>query len=1104
LFLLFLLLVWPQCFFYFPQTKKQMSYDYNALVTQIVWSREQAAAAASAQNGGASNTMEAKLMYLQQSTEAFATLSSHCPMTPLLWMQYASDTTELLQALDTPANEALETRLQLVELGLAEFPGSAILHLHYLELLVGKSRKNGSTRKDDDGGDNSSNPDDKLQQAIETAIENVGKGSHRNEGDWIIVSIYRLAAQFYQSQQGQWSNAIECFHQRAGVPMIHSNESIVAELQQFCAAAAAQKGDASLGFSSLSEDDFHRLDASRRMESKTYNSLIPFEDEVDMAMHSEGVLARHQVPKQKRLEGSPTIELDWDQILAGNQNKFWMGLGGMATADAFIKYALGCARFHVLSAKDAKFHATKNNNNTNENDDDNDFDAEENRQRENKVQALAIPVYERGVAECPTAESLWLSYIRHLTYMVQGARNSPFLSTQLKNVVARSVRNCPYSVTLYQQRIHTELLLAEVGQSVLDPEELMKIVQDAMAMKFITAPSACLDLYLSAIQAMKRRVLSLISTFANVPAPPAPSEKKKNKNKKSKETVLTLRFDEAEPLQKIISSKQQPSASSSTTQKMDESLQQELQDLCEDIREMYDAADAYLRKHQESWSEGRVQLWSDRGETERHLVSLLMEHFTRGAESDDDENDDRNRPVAEGATPKVVSLSKKAWDEAIRCFEKATKVHQPAHPDSYIAFLQTLRACVTSTAPNEVISRLRQVRGVFQKAFQSVGVPKPHHQATSQQQQQYALQAAAPREFDTAFHCLCYDYLAFEKTFGSETSLALASKTIERKLVRVGPTIAAGGKVTIYTNGPEFTATGHTAQATVPVHDTLTNSTADGVGTKRKLDSDEDLSMAKKAKISESKSSTNEISLLSPSMSMEVEEKDDEKEKSTDTETAKEPKPEKHKIQIGKLEYPAHPFTVRVTNLAKETEEMDLVDCFRPKCGAIVHAKIVREKTHNHFGGKAESKGWALIQFEERGSVEKALELHDVIGIREKLVNVERSHVPAVGLVPPGMHRVNPKGKGKNSKRNQKRKEHQPVVGTTEDATEVGENKKEAKIVEPEKTPPVERNEAKAEEKKPTSGNTAGILAFRPRGVSRGGVRRKVKLEVSDSAKDSK
>jgi hypothetical protein len=66
-----------------------------------------------------------------------------------------------------------------------------------------------------------------------------------------------------------------------------------------------------------------------------------------------------------------------------------------------------------------------------------------------------------------------------------------------------------------------------------------------------------------------------------------------------------------------------------------------------------------------------------------------------------------------------------------------------------------------------------------------------------------------------------------------------------------------------------------------------------------------------------------------------------------------------------------------------------------------------------------------IVQFKDRELVEKALALtgHVVIDIHEKPVKIERSHLPAAGLVPPGMHRANPKGEGKCMKRNWKRKE---------------------------------------------------------------------------------
>jgi len=168
-----------------------------------------------------------------------------------------------------------------------------------------------------------------------------------------------------------------------------------------------------------------------------------------------------------------------------------------------------------------------------------------------------------------------------------------------------------------------------------------------------------------------------------------------------------------------------------------------------------------------------------------------------------------------------------------------------------------------------------------------------------------------------------------------------------------------------------------------------------------------------------------------------------------------------HKIRIGNLYYPAHPYTVHVTNLSSSTEDMDLVDLFR-RCGAIVHARIFREKqTHPQTKGKSKCAG--LVQFEERESVEKALTMSGEVGLHEKLVTVERSHQPAVGLVPPGMHRTNPRGEGKHSKLNEKRKERR-LVSDVQQLEATVKDQVEAR-------PANEKSER-------------GILAFRPRGVS--------------------
>ena len=147
------------------------------------------------------------------------------------------------------------------------------------------------------------------------------------------------------------------------------------------------------------------------------------------------------------------------------------------------------------------------------------------------------------------------------------------------------------------------------------------------------------------------------------------------------------------------------------------------------------------------------------------------------------------------------------------------------------------------------------------------------------------------------------------------------------------------------------------------------------------------------------------------------------------------PHPE-HRVKVRDMEYPAHPFTVRVSDLSPCVEDMDLVDAFSSRCGAVVHARILRDRglvggareddDDNDNDSKGQSRGEGLVQFEERESVEKALSLDGILGpgAGERLMKVGRSHIPAVpGVVPPGMHRARPRGGGRNTRRNRKKRE---------------------------------------------------------------------------------
>ena len=81
-----------------------MSYDYNELVTKINTNRRryyetneetETYAATSEEEAAGSQHQQ----YLQVAVDTYAELSSVCPMTPLLWMQYSYDTGKLMTTL---------------------------------------------------------------------------------------------------------------------------------------------------------------------------------------------------------------------------------------------------------------------------------------------------------------------------------------------------------------------------------------------------------------------------------------------------------------------------------------------------------------------------------------------------------------------------------------------------------------------------------------------------------------------------------------------------------------------------------------------------------------------------------------------------------------------------------------------------------------------------------------------------------------------------------------------------------------------------------------------------------------------------------------------
>jgi len=129
--------------------------------------------------------------------------------------------------------------------------------------------------------------------------------------------------------------------------------------------------------------------------------------------------------------------------------------------------------------------------------------------------------------------------------------------------------------------------------------------------------------------------------------------------------------------------------------------------------------------------------------------------------------------------------------------------------------------------------------------------------------------------------------------------------------------------------------------------------------------------------------------------------------------------------------------------------------------------------------------------FEEKESMAKALELDEMIGIQEKLAHVEKSHMPAVLLVPPGMHWVNPKGEGKSTTQNIKWKEYKGAEGKKLASTANSQDKHAAPKTDASKPDPehesmlTEKKETAPAATKPLASQKPSVLAFHPRGVGR-------------------
>jgi hypothetical protein len=1059
---------------------------------------------------------------LTQSVNKFELLSGYCPMTPLLWMQYGSDAYKLMSYMTTSDNDdevneddmgdvddfvsgtsseviAIQTRLQILELGLHEFPGCAVLRLHYVEIMLVQSlliihniveAKYNEIATDEDlntAEEQIIEMKQKYKHAVEDAISKIGLGSHRNESQ-VIVKLYQMRIDieirpvcFVEEQQprdGSVSKTISTlFVKRAHVPM---NDDINSSINDdyITTINSINPTLVSLSLPSLTKiksDTLNEIEDGRRYESKYYGFLITYEDDIEISLQNESNVslragmnqitttdaadAAHAQQQQQQQQDGRDLKLKkeemqylinkWEPILNNNSssndssssNNFncWMGLGGSQTAQTFINYAQSCFRFR----SDKQLSNDSGPKEEEQDDEEKKKEKEAILVLQETIHDLAISVYERGIAECPTVDKLWISYLKRLMYLIEQTKTE--LEQQLdengndkedndekeeqqqqqklqqllidaSNVVDRGIRNCPYSIELIQMKFTILLEKVNSKQMILDPEEIYTtfIKEQIFDLGFIGGGSGeVTQLFQLLITLIRKRILYVLADIANKRGyDPSDIMMKKNKNYKGKnknKTPTRLHYDDSESIQGALLNNNNNNNNNNAVIDDDnndnEEIQQELEDLCIDLREIYDEGDSYLRNskdkiknNKQQVEEGRALLAKDRVITETYLISPLLVTIQQQQQSEEESESDLES--SSSASLLLLKERKEKVIELLKQYEKGTKVQfQPPHPNVFMSYIQALKAVnlsmssCTLTNPIDIITNLRRIRFLYQKAITFVGKPVKKGPTNSR-----AAAAASDNnnnnvdelDYETSLRCLCHEYTIFEKYFGSNKSYSDCIKVTQKKLSKAFANQAV----------QEAAAAVQEAQAQAQAQTSIGIDAADDDVTTKAT------SQNKKRKLPE-ENRPNEggggINQKPPPVKKqkggggEKEETDHPMEVEAKTNSSllsQQQQQQKHKIKIGKLEYPAHPYTVKVSCLHPNTEDMDLVNALRPKCGPIVHAKIMREK-HN----KTKSKGWGLVQFEERASVEKALQLSDSVDIKMKCVKIERSHIAAVSLV---------------------------------------------------------------------------------------------------------
>ena len=264
-----------------------MSYDYIAILSKITEHRRQAYETPNEKKDGD------KLHHLQQSFDTFSSFSNDCPMTPMLWMQYAFDASEVVENLlltagndsESSKRQAFETRRSILELGLNEFPGCAFLRLmNFDTLLFCTTSSFSDTEKRDEEMS-------LAEQLFETSLASVGLGSHRND-DTCIMTLYRIWIRFLLKSHVVSENngsitdngkqkIRQLFQRRARIPTKNGNDTIIDEIQTL---------DQEYNLK-MTPRDYALVDEGKRFASKYFGRLTIFEDDVEASMAQDNIVS---------------------------------------------------------------------------------------------------------------------------------------------------------------------------------------------------------------------------------------------------------------------------------------------------------------------------------------------------------------------------------------------------------------------------------------------------------------------------------------------------------------------------------------------------------------------------------------------------------------------------------------------------------------------------------------------------------------------------------------------------------------------------------------------------------------------------------------------